>query len=177
MRAPRWLILVLLATARLWAEPAIEFTGVLAAGSDTQVALLDKATGASRWVKLGKDFGGYMVKAYDAPGEVVVLTKDGAQFRLHLKLSSKVKAGSAADPSPEIKMAIMNNLRQLAAAADQYYLENGKTQVTLDEIVGETKYVKKLVAADGENYRQIAFAQGKPLVVTTAGGFTMTYAP
>ena len=176
MSARRWLLLLGLAATSLRADPAIEFTGVLAAGSETKVSLRDKPTGASRWVKLGQEFGGYVVAAYEASTEVVVLTKDGQKFRVKLK-DSKVTAGSSADPSPEIKKAILNNLRQLAAAADQFYLENGKNQVTLDELVGETKYVKRLVIIDGEDYRQITFAQGKPLIVTTAGGFTTTYAP
>ena len=177
MSTCRWLLFVVLMTAGLSAQPAIEFTGVLAAGSETKVALVDKSTGASRWVKLGQEFAGYVVKNYEAGGEVVVLTKGGAQFRLTLKSSSKVKAGSSADPSPEIKRAILNNLRQLAAAADQYYLENGKSTTTLAEIVGPTKYVKQLNVVDGENYGQLIFAQGKPLVVTTAGGYTTTYNP
>jgi hypothetical protein len=137
---------------------------------------LDKANGAARWVKLGQEFGGFVVAAYEPANEVVVLTKDGQKFRVRLK-DSTVKAGSVAEPSPEIKKAILNNLRQLAAAADQFYLENGKTQTTLDELVGETKYVRKLVAIDGENYAQIVFAQGRPLTVTTAGGYTTTYNP
>jgi type IV pilus assembly protein PilA len=61
--------------------------------------------------------------------------------------------------------AIMNNLRQLAAASDQYYLETGKTTTTYDEIVGPTKYVKHVNAVAGENYREIVFIQNTPLKV------------
>jgi len=161
--------------ASLWAEPEIEFGGVLSAGKETKVSLTDKASGLSRWVKLGQEFDGYVVAAYDAPAEVVVLTKDGQQFRLKLK-DSKVKAGGA-EPPPETKQAILMNLRRLSAAADQFYLENGKTQAMLDDLVGETKYVRKLEAVAGEDYRQIVFAQGKPMTITTANGYTMSYDP
>jgi hypothetical protein len=177
MRARAWLFLWLMTAALGWAQPAIEFTGVLAAGAETKVLLVDKATGQSRWVRLGQEFAGHTAATYDPRAETIVLTKAGQQFRLKLKDSKVKSGGSAADPSPEIKRAILNNLRQLAAAADQYYLENGKTQVTLDELVGETKYVRKLVVIDGENYGSIVFAQGKPLTVTTAGGYTTTYDP
>jgi hypothetical protein len=173
----RWcLSLLMLAAVRLWAEPEIEFSGVLAAGSETKVALKDKVSGESRWVKLGQAFEGFVVSAYEAATEVVVLTKDGQKFRLPLK-TAKIKSGVAIEPTPEIKKAILNNLRQLAAAADQFYLENGKNQTTLGELVGQTKYVRELVVADGENYGQIVFAQGKPLTVTTVGGYTMSYDP
>ncbi len=177
MRARAWLIPLLLAVTRLDAQPAIEFVGVLVAGSETKVSLVEKPSGASRWVKVGQEFGGYVLAAYEPATEIVILSKDGQKFRLQLKSSSKVKSGAAAEPAPEIKRAILNNLRQLAAAADQFYLENGKTQATLEELVGETKYVRKLNVVDGENYAQIVFAQGKPLTVTTAGGFTMSYNP
>jgi hypothetical protein len=169
-------LFLLLATVGLCVEPEIEFSGVLSAGSETKVSLTNKTSGESKWLKVGQDFAGYVVASYDAGAEAVILKKGAQQFRLPLK-SAKVKAGPAAEPTPEMKRALMNNLRQLAAAADQFYLENRKTQVTLDELVGETKYVKRIVPVDGENYRQIVFAQGKPLVITTAGGYTMTYEP
>jgi hypothetical protein len=172
----RWsLLLLMLATTGLGAEPALEFSGVLAAGSETRISLTDKASGESRWLKLGQDFGGYLVAAYEAPSETVVLTRDGQRFRLKLK-DAKVKAG-AKEPTPEIKKAILNNLRQLSAAADQFYLENGVAQTTYDQLVGADKYVKKIEALDGENYRQIVFKQGVAMSVTTASGYTTTYDP
>ena len=38
--------------------------------------------------------------------------------------------------------AVLNNARQLAAAADQYFLENGVSTVTISSLVGSTNYVK-----------------------------------
>lgn len=178
MKTCRFLLFLFLAVAGRAAEPAIEFSGVLAAGHETKVYLLDKTTGQARWVRLGQEFAGHVAASYDASAETLVLTKAGQQFRLKLK-DAKVKSGGTvgAEPTPETKRAILNNLRQLAAAADQFYLENGKSQVTLAELVGDTKYVKRLVVVDGENYGQIVFAQGKPLVVTTSGGYIMRYEP
>src|SRR4026208_2539331 len=37
--------------------------------------------------------------------------------------------------------AVLNNARQLAAAADQYYLENGATFADSTSLVGATNYV------------------------------------
>jgi len=47
---------------------------------------------------------------------------------------------------------ITNNLRQLASAADQYFLEEGLTTVTSGELVGSEKYVKEVSAVAGETY-------------------------
>ena len=48
--------------------------------------------------------------------------------------------------------AITNNLRQLASAADQYFIENGVTVAAQTELVGTDKYVKTLNPVAGETY-------------------------
>ena len=83
---------------------------------------------------------------------------------------------TAARLSTAERQSIMNNLRQLTAAADQYYIHTGKTTVTLDELVGPTGYVKRIDLVVGENYRTIKFVQGLPLEVTTASGEKVSYA-
>jgi type IV pilus assembly protein PilA len=71
--------------------------------------------------------------------------------------------------------AILNNLRMLAAASDQYYLENGKTTATFSDIVGPTRYVKAIQSVAGEDYRQLQFAQGVPIRVVLPDGRAMQY--
>jgi hypothetical protein len=171
-----WLAVLFMGVASMSAaEIGIEFSGVLGTGQDMRVALTNTATGTSDWVVIGKAFAGYTVESYDAKTDTVTVAKEGKQHRLPLK-QAKVRTG-AAKPPPDVEKAILNNLRQLCAAADQFYLENGKTSVTYDELVGPTKYVKVIEPRDGENYRAIVFAQGKPLKVTTSGGYTMSYDP
>ena len=41
--------------------------------------------------------------------------------------------------------AVLNNMRQLAAAADQYYLENGATTVAQSSLIGPTSEVEATV--------------------------------
>ena len=48
--------------------------------------------------------------------------------------------------------AITNNLRQLASAADQYFLENGATSVSSAVLVGTDKYVKAVDQVAGGTY-------------------------
>ena len=153
----------------------LEFSGVLGGGKDVRVALTNKTSGTTQWVAVGGSFSGYAVSAYDVTADVVVLTKGGQTFRLALKQGKTTKA--EAKPSPEVERAILNNLRQLAAAADQYYLENGKNTANYDELVGLTKYVKSITPLSGENYRAIPFIQGRKMTVTTSGGHSVSYDP
>ncbi len=72
---------------------------------------------------------------------------------------------------------VLNNARQLSAAADQYYLENGVSTVTIGNLVGTSNYVKALNLVANETYPQ-AFTQGIAIsIVGVAGVRTITYAP
>ena len=157
------------------AEAGIEFSGVMGGGKDLRVALTNKASGATQWVQVGNSFAGYTISVYDDKTDVLVLTKDGQQLRLPLKQRKATSADRKL--SPQVQRAILNNLRQLAAAADQFYLENGKTSTTYDELVGPTKYVKAINPVNGENYRALQFVQGRQFVVTTADGYSVSYDP
>jgi type IV pilus assembly protein PilA len=73
--------------------------------------------------------------------------------------------------------AVLNNARQLAAAADQYFLENGVSSVSQGSLVGATNYVKALNLVANESY-PAAFTQGQTITVSgIAGQRTITYAP
>ena len=73
--------------------------------------------------------------------------------------------------------AVLNNARQLAAAADQYFLENGVSSVTQGSLVGSTNYVKALNLVANETYPG-GFTQGITITVAAvAGQRTITYAP
>lgn len=73
--------------------------------------------------------------------------------------------------------AVLNNARQLSAAADQYYLENGTSTVTLTSLIGPTLYVKALNSVARETY-PTAFTQGVTITINgVAGARTITYAP
>jgi type IV pilus assembly protein PilA len=73
--------------------------------------------------------------------------------------------------------AVLNNARQLAAAADQFFLENGVSSVTQGSLVGSTNYVKALNLVANETYPS-GFTQGVTITVSgVAGQRTITYAP
>ena len=72
---------------------------------------------------------------------------------------------------------VLNNARQISAAADQYYLENGVSSVNLTDLIGPTNYVKSLNLVANETY-PTSCTQGEAVTVLgVAGARTITYAP
>jgi len=73
--------------------------------------------------------------------------------------------------------AVMNNVRQLSAASDQYFLENGVSTVAQTNLVGATNYVKALNTVASEIY-PADYTQGVTITVSAIAGVrTVTYAP
>ena len=73
--------------------------------------------------------------------------------------------------------AVMNNARQLAAGADQYFLENGVSSCQQTDLVGSSSYVKALNLVANETY-PAGFTQGITITISgIAGQRTITYAP
>src|SRR5437868_13527696 len=65
--------------------------------------------------------------------------------------------------------AVLNNARQLAAAADQFYLENGVSTVAQAGLVGSSNYVKALNLVANESY-PVGFTQGVTITVDGIAG-------
>jgi type IV pilus assembly protein PilA len=73
--------------------------------------------------------------------------------------------------------AVLNNARQMSAAADQYYLENGASSADPTSLVGATNYVKALNTVASEKY-PAGYTQGITITITgVANARTITYAP
>jgi type IV pilus assembly protein PilA len=71
--------------------------------------------------------------------------------------------------------AIINNARQLATGADQYFLEFGVSSVGYTDLVGSTCYVKVLKTVANETYPTDYF-QGASITITgVAGVRTITF--
>ena len=74
--------------------------------------------------------------------------------------------------------AIRNNLRQIAAAADQYFLEKGTTSVSISSLynVNDTanSYIKSLKPVAGESYDNMTITQGYTQISITANGLNDT---
>ena len=71
--------------------------------------------------------------------------------------------------------AVTNNIRQLGAAADQYFLENGVSTAGVTSLVGSSAYIKALTTVANETYPQ-SYTQGTPISVSgIAGARTITY--
>jgi len=71
--------------------------------------------------------------------------------------------------------AVLNNARQLAAAADQYMMENGATFVGYNQLVGATNYVKSINLVAAESYPD-GYTQGMAITISgVAGSRAITY--
>ncbi len=73
--------------------------------------------------------------------------------------------------------AIFNNARQLASAADQYYLESGANMAAISMLVGSTNYVKVLNTVAAETYPTDFTQNVTVTIMNVAGSRTITYAP
>ena len=73
--------------------------------------------------------------------------------------------------------AVLNNARQLSAAADQFFLENGVSSADQGSLVGATNYVKAVNTVASETY-PAGYTQGITITIAgVAGARTITYAP
>ena len=73
--------------------------------------------------------------------------------------------------------AVLNNARQLSAASDQYFLENGVTTADPTSLIGATNYVKALNTVASEVY-PTGYTQGIAITISgIAGARTITFTP
>ncbi|HWA09604.1 MAG TPA: sigma-70 family RNA polymerase sigma factor [Opitutaceae bacterium] len=87
-------------------------------------------------------------------------------------------------PSPTLGMslgdqqrAVMSNLRQIAAARDQFALTHGHEAGSVHDLVGAKGYIKTVRTVSGEDYAGVSMAPGQPLTVTAPDGMSVTYDP
>jgi RNA polymerase sigma factor (sigma-70 family) len=96
------------------------------------------------------------------------------------------KAAAAATPGKnlsigltprELKQHILTNLRQIDAARTQYKLENNSDPGSVDILVGDNGYIRRLSTVGGEDYSGLSMGPGQVLTVTTPDGTAVTYDP
>ena len=71
--------------------------------------------------------------------------------------------------------AINNNMRQLGAAADEFFIVNGTNQAAITSLLGSSNYVKALSTVANEAY-PLNYTQGTPIIISgISGSRTLTY--
>ena len=71
--------------------------------------------------------------------------------------------------------AVLNNMRLLADASDQYFTEKGTNKVLFSSLVGSTAYVKSFSIVAGETY-PVNYTAAAPIIVSgIAGARTLTF--
>lgn len=108
------------------------------------------------------------------------LKQDVAMVAFYNPVTVGVLAAMAIPAFQKVRTAsqektVLNNLRQLAAAADQYYLEKGVDTATYEDLVGPDKYVRVILPVDGEDYKSLVFKQGQSLEVHLLSGKVIKY--
>lgn len=83
---------------------------------------------------------------------MIVVVIIGLLAAMAIPAFQKVRAASQ-------QKTILNNLRQLNAAAQQYYLENGVSTAAYTSLVGPTLYIKQIQTVAGEDYTALTFNQ------------------
>jgi type IV pilus assembly protein PilA len=110
-----------------------------------------------------------MNKAFTLVEIMIVVVIIGLLAAMAIPAFQKVRASSQ-------DKTVLNNIRQLGAAADQYFLENGVSTALLESLVGSSAYVKALNTVANETY-PTGFTQGTAItVINIAGARTVTYA-
>jgi hypothetical protein len=96
----RLFILALASSLALRAADAVPiFNATLAMGRETRFILLSPAGKSSSWLKVGDDFEGYTLKAYDAKATALDLEREGKITRIKLASDASV-ANAPAAPTP-----------------------------------------------------------------------------
>ena len=148
------------------------FSGVAHDSKGDLLGLSDPENGESQWLMVGQTFKGYLLVSYDANTATLLVRKDGADFFLRL-------TGAKIPTVPltfEERQAIIHNLRRLFAAEQRFYLDSGKPPYSLADLVGDSKYVRTLVAVHGEDYAGIVFTRNmKKISVKAPSGETVSY--
>jgi type IV pilus assembly protein PilA len=100
----------------------------------------------------------------------VVVVIIGVLAALALPAFQRVRAASQ-------DKSVLNNARQMAAAADSYFLETGSGFAASSSLVGPANYVKIFDPVANETYPS-NYTQGVTVTVTGVGAArTITYSP
>jgi len=103
------------------------------------------------------------------------LKQDLAMISVYNPVTVGVLAAMAIPAFQQVRQAsqekaVLNNLRMLEAAADQYCLEHNVTTATYDDLVGPGKFIKEMKPVAGEDYRALQFHSGQPLRIRLGNG-------
>jgi hypothetical protein len=134
-----------------------------------------------KWsLSLGKTIAGKFAEAH----EVIIPCRftgvhprrDNDRRRHHWPPGHDGDSGiSAGDDQASQDKAVLNNARQLSAAADQYFLESGISTAGLTDLIGPTQYIKALNTVASEVY-PTNYTQATTITVSGVGGTrTITY--
>lgn len=108
------------------------------------------------------------VKGFTLVEIMIVVVIIGLLAAMAIPAFQKVRANSQ-------DKTVLNNMRILGAAADEYFMEYGTYTVDLTSLIGSSAYVRAINTVANESY-PLVFTQASPIIVSgIAGARTLTF--
>jgi hypothetical protein len=146
----------------------------------TKISIQDSTSGSPlNFDLLSQSDDALNLRLHDGNGALLALNRQSKQTLppSEAELLAVSPEGRREAMVRRVDKPVLNNARQLSAAADQYYLENGMSTVSIGDLVGPTNYVREINLVANETY-PAAFTQGVTItIVGVAGVRTITYSP
>jgi type IV pilus assembly protein PilA len=110
------------------------------------------------------------IRAFSLIEIMVVVVVIGILVTLALPAFQKVRSASQ-------DKSVLNNARQMSAAADAYFLSSGSNYAASTQLIGASNYVRVFDPVANERYPS-DYTQGVTVTVLSVGGSrTITYSP
>jgi RNA polymerase sigma factor (sigma-70 family) len=107
----------------------------------------------------------------------------GDTTRLSAAYAGLAARAAAPKPAParltigQKQQSVLNNLRQIDAARAQFKLDKGQAANSVQDLVGDDKYIRRLNSQDGEDYTNLSMVPGQALSVSSPNGLNVTFDP
>lgn len=138
--------------------PSVMLQACVSEGATTWLSVRPAATSASRWVRIGDEFDGIAVWAWNEKTRTVTLAQNERRWQVALAESASIGAGE--NLALDAKPALMTELVALAARACERFLEQPGGQLSVRDLVGPEQPLFRLEQLTAEEATDVSFRLG-----------------